>query len=196
MSTGFSSQEHWGGLPFPSQGIFPTQGLNLCLMSPALSSRFFNNSTTWEAPQIASLQKKANFPFHQRCLLIGFSMASSRASTFSSNSKMIFCLCMHPYELLSISERKCKTHTGVTLSEQPLSYIPHGAPLPAAWQIYFPPITRYLGFREVKCEKSATQTLATYYVQSQLSYYILKLNLEWWNYAMEEIEWGKLRAKL
>ena len=86
-----------GGLPFPSQGIFPTQGSNLCLMSPAFSSRFFKNNTTWEVPQIASLQKKANFPFHQPCLLIGFSMASSRASTFSSNSKMIFCLCTHPY---------------------------------------------------------------------------------------------------
>ena len=97
VSMGFSRQEYWGGLPFPSQEIFLPQGLNLCLMSPAFSSRFFNNSTTWEAPQIASLQKKANFPFYQPCLLIGFSMASSRASTFSSNSKVIFCLCTHPY---------------------------------------------------------------------------------------------------
>ena len=27
-SMGFSRQEHWSGLPFPSPGIFPTQGLN------------------------------------------------------------------------------------------------------------------------------------------------------------------------
>ena len=84
-------------------------------------------------------------------------------------------------------------HTGVTLPEQPLCQ------LPAAWllcQLYFAPITRQPGFREVKCEKCATQTLATYYVESQLSYYILKLDSERWNYAMEEIEWGKLRAKL
>ena len=31
------------------QGIFPIQGLNLCLMSPALAGRFFTTSTTWEA---------------------------------------------------------------------------------------------------------------------------------------------------
>ena len=28
QSLGFSRQEHWSGLPFPSQGIFPTQGSN------------------------------------------------------------------------------------------------------------------------------------------------------------------------
>ena len=31
------------------QGIFPTQGSNLCLMSPALADRFFTTSATWEA---------------------------------------------------------------------------------------------------------------------------------------------------
>ena len=29
LSTEFSRQEHWSGLPFPSQGIFSNQGLNL-----------------------------------------------------------------------------------------------------------------------------------------------------------------------
>ena len=29
---GFSRQEYWSGLPFPSLGIFPTQGLNLHLL--------------------------------------------------------------------------------------------------------------------------------------------------------------------
>ena len=35
LSMGFSRQEYWSGLPFPSQGIFPTQGSNphfLCLL--------------------------------------------------------------------------------------------------------------------------------------------------------------------
>ena len=31
------------------QGIFPTQGSNLQLMSPALVGRFFTTSATWEA---------------------------------------------------------------------------------------------------------------------------------------------------
>ena len=33
---------------FP-QGIFPAQGSNPCLMSPALAGGFFTTSTTWEA---------------------------------------------------------------------------------------------------------------------------------------------------
>ena len=28
LSMGFSRQEFWSGLPLPSRGIFPTQGLN------------------------------------------------------------------------------------------------------------------------------------------------------------------------
>ena len=46
-----SREEYWSGLPFPSPGIFPTQGLNPCLLkrSPALAGRFFITSTTWEA---------------------------------------------------------------------------------------------------------------------------------------------------
>ena len=28
---GFSRQEYWSGFPFPSLGIFPTQGWKLCL---------------------------------------------------------------------------------------------------------------------------------------------------------------------
>ena len=31
LSMGFSRQEYWSGLPFPSPGIFLTQELNLCL---------------------------------------------------------------------------------------------------------------------------------------------------------------------
>ena len=33
------------------QGIFPTQGLNLCFLHlPALTGGFFITGTTWEAP--------------------------------------------------------------------------------------------------------------------------------------------------
>ena len=32
------------------QGIFPTQGSNLFLMSPALAGRFFTTDVTWEPP--------------------------------------------------------------------------------------------------------------------------------------------------
>ena len=32
LSMGFSRHDYWSGLPFPSPGIFPTQGLNSCLL--------------------------------------------------------------------------------------------------------------------------------------------------------------------
>ena len=48
---GFSKQEYWSGLPFPSPGDLPNPGMEpMSLMSPALAGdiRFFTTSTTWE----------------------------------------------------------------------------------------------------------------------------------------------------
>ena len=41
LSMEFSRQEYWSRLPLPFQGIFPTQGWNSCLLSPALADGFF-----------------------------------------------------------------------------------------------------------------------------------------------------------
>ena len=38
LSMGFSRSEYWSGLPFPSPGIFPTQGLNPGLLHWHVSS--------------------------------------------------------------------------------------------------------------------------------------------------------------
>ena len=47
---GFSRQEHWSGLPFPSPGDLPNPGIeSLILMSPALAGKFFTISATQEA---------------------------------------------------------------------------------------------------------------------------------------------------
>ena len=45
LSMGFSRQEYWSGLPWDLflQGIFLTQGLNLCLL------HLFTTSAIWEA---------------------------------------------------------------------------------------------------------------------------------------------------
>ena len=42
------------GCLFLLQGIFLTQGLNLCLISPALAGGFFTTSITWEAQWLKS----------------------------------------------------------------------------------------------------------------------------------------------
>ena len=50
VSMGFSRQEYWSGLPFPTPGDLPDPGIEpTSLMSPALAGGFFITSTTWEA---------------------------------------------------------------------------------------------------------------------------------------------------
>ena len=50
LSMGFSRQEFWSELPFPSPGGLPDPGIEpISLMSPALADEFFTPSTTWEA---------------------------------------------------------------------------------------------------------------------------------------------------
>ena len=51
LSMGFSRQEHWSGFPFPSPGIFLTQGLNSCLL---LLLRWQADSTTAPLYEILS----------------------------------------------------------------------------------------------------------------------------------------------
>ena len=47
----FPRWKYWSGLLFPSPGDLPDPGIEpMSLMFPALSGRFFTNSTTWEAP--------------------------------------------------------------------------------------------------------------------------------------------------
>ena len=47
---GFSRQEYWGGVPCHPPRNLSNSGIEPAyLMSPALASRFFTTSTTWEA---------------------------------------------------------------------------------------------------------------------------------------------------
>ena len=63
---GFSRQEYWNELPFPSPGDPPNPGIEpTSLMSPALAEEFFTTSATWEAckniedPEFVNLQSSA-----------------------------------------------------------------------------------------------------------------------------------------
>ena len=52
LSMGFSRQECWSGLPFPSPGDLPYPGIKpVSLMSPALAAGFFTTGATWKNPQ-------------------------------------------------------------------------------------------------------------------------------------------------
>ena len=53
LSMGFSRQECWSGLPFPSPGDLSHPGSEaVALMSPALAGRFFTTSAPWEALRV------------------------------------------------------------------------------------------------------------------------------------------------
>ena len=50
LSMGFSRQEYWSGLPFPSPGDLPDPGTEpVSLTSPSLAGGFFTTCATWEA---------------------------------------------------------------------------------------------------------------------------------------------------
>ena len=51
---GFSRQEYWRGLPFPTPGDLPVPGIETDSASPALAGRLFTSSTTWETVQSLS----------------------------------------------------------------------------------------------------------------------------------------------
>ncbi|ELR53454.1 hypothetical protein M91_07156, partial [Bos mutus] len=47
LSMGFSRQEYWSGLPFPSPGDLPDPGIEPgSLTFPALAGKFFTTSAT------------------------------------------------------------------------------------------------------------------------------------------------------
>ena len=50
LSMGFSRQESWGGLPFPSPEDLPDPGMEpVSLVSSTLTGGFFTTGATWEA---------------------------------------------------------------------------------------------------------------------------------------------------
>ena len=50
LSTEFSREEYWSGLPCLSPMDLPNPGIqSASLMSPALAGRFFTTNATWEA---------------------------------------------------------------------------------------------------------------------------------------------------
>ena len=55
LSMGFSRQDYWSGLPFPSPGDLPSPGVKpISLVSPALEGGFFTTGGTWEVLLVCS----------------------------------------------------------------------------------------------------------------------------------------------
>ena len=59
LAMGFSRQEYWSELSFPSLGDIPKPGIKpTSLMSPALAGKFFTTSATWEGPTASGPKSK------------------------------------------------------------------------------------------------------------------------------------------
>ena len=66
LSTGFSKQEYWSGLPCPPPpGDLPDPGIEpASLTSPELAGRFFTTNATWEAlPGLKHQLFTQHFPY-------------------------------------------------------------------------------------------------------------------------------------
>ena len=110
LSMGFSWQEYWSGLPFPSPGDLTDPGIKAAsLMSLALAGRFFSTSTIWEAHLIWS--EYLEYP--RRCLYWPRSLSSPN-NTYPSihfyifsfkhiSHKNVYCI---PKDKMSTAERE------------------------------------------------------------------------------------------
>ena len=62
LSMGFSRQEYWRGLTFPSPGDLPNKGIQpTSLISPVLTGGFFTTSTNWEARSLVNVIPNCSF---------------------------------------------------------------------------------------------------------------------------------------
>ena len=71
LSTRFSNQEYWSGLPCPPPGDLPNPGVEpVSFTSSPLAGKFFTTSTTWEA--LFPIQYKVNWisTFSRYCIFI------------------------------------------------------------------------------------------------------------------------------
>ena len=74
LAMGFSRQEYWSGLSFPTPGDLPNPGIEpTSLASSTLASRFFTTSTTWEA---------------------SFWLLWKKKKTAMNSLEQLFCLCV------------------------------------------------------------------------------------------------------
>ena len=62
LSMGFSGQEYWSRLPFPSPGDLPNPGIELGHpVSPALAGRFFTTEPSGKPPNFILINLKMAF---------------------------------------------------------------------------------------------------------------------------------------
>ena len=105
LSMGFSRQEYWSGVPFPSPGDLSNTGIQSTpLTSQALAGGIFTTSTTWRAPKDALLasqgkegllrnlgkkkKKKGEKVFHLKTIMEGMAEQTAFKTCFTYTYRM------------------------------------------------------------------------------------------------------------
>ena len=93
LSMGFSRQEYWSGLPFPSPGDLPDPGIeHMSLTFPALTGSFFTTSATWEALSFCYLLPKAQKQVHHSVVHFFKKKKSTASLLFPQKSQYLVFL--------------------------------------------------------------------------------------------------------
>ena len=86
LSTGFSREEYWSGLPCPFPGDPPDPGVKpVSLMSPELAGRFLTTSATDYDYNLKNKCRGNGLSFKWRCLLLKLSSTNKVAKIDNDN---------------------------------------------------------------------------------------------------------------
>ena len=71
LAMGFSRQEYWSGLSFPTPGDLPNPGIEpTSLASPGIGRQILYHCTTWEAPQFIILNQLKSKSLLSKCYVV------------------------------------------------------------------------------------------------------------------------------
>ena len=88
-SMGFSRQEYWSGLLFPSPGDLVTPGIEpTSLVSPALAGGFFTTSATWEILSLLDISWIPKGKFKQLLIREGRECTNKGGNNKERNNSM------------------------------------------------------------------------------------------------------------
>ena len=102
LNMGFSRQEYWSGLPFPSLGYCLNPGIRrAAVMYPGLAGRFFTTSVTWEINRdrvnqlfpiglVWNLCFQRSDPFHISCQVYACTVIHSIPLSFLQHLQGLF----------------------------------------------------------------------------------------------------------
>ena len=118
LSMGFSRQDYWSGLPFPSPGHLPDPGIKR--VSPVLAGRFFTTELPWKSTWVIVVQS----PTHVQLFVTPWTSTPGLSV---------------PHHLLKFCPSSCPLHwwcnPAISPSDTLLSFCPQSFPASGTFQM-------------------------------------------------------------